>query len=84
MTETNKRKQLEWQCRRGMLELDVILIPFLKKHFEELNFELQATFSEFLKQEDPDLYTWLMGFGECDRAEFIEIIQLIRLRMSIA
>ena len=84
MTKTTLANRLKWQCRRGMLELDVILIPFLAEHFEGLNTTLQSAFVELLKEADPDLYTWIMGFGQCDKTELIDIIQLIREKMSIA
>ena len=84
MTQTTLANQLKWQCRRGMLELDVILIPFLEEHFENLETALQSAFVELLKQADPDLYTWIMGFGQCEQTELVEIIQLIREKMSIA
>ena len=84
MTDTTIAKQLKWQCRRGMLELDVILIPFLDQHFTNLDETYQSAFVELLKQDDPDLYTWIMGFGQCNQDELVEIIQLIRQKMSIA
>jgi len=77
-------KQLQWQCRRGMLELDMILLPFLEEHFEGLEIKIQQAFAELLDQADPDIYTWIMGFGECKTDAFCEIIQVIRNRMSIA
>ncbi|MFT6733624.1 MAG: antitoxin CptB [Polaribacter sp.] len=67
-----------------MLELDVILIPFLNEHFEELNDDLKEIFTELLKESDPDLYTWIMGFGQCENVNFKPIIQIIRKKMSIA
>ena len=29
--------RVEWDCRRGMLELDKVIMPFYKQHFEQLN-----------------------------------------------
>lgn len=84
MADTTLANQLKWQCRRGMLELDVILMPFLAEHFEELDRTLQSAFVELLKEADPDLYTWIMGFGQCENTDLIEIIQLIREKRSIA
>jgi len=81
---TKTIKQLQWQCRRGMLELDVILISFLEEHFELLDAKQKIAFSELLSQADPDLYTWIMGFGKCQLDELIEIISIIRKKMSIA
>jgi len=77
-------KKLQWQCRRGMLELDVILIPFLNEHFEDLNDSLKDVFTALLNESDPDLYTWIMGFGHCENEAFKDIIQIIREKMSIA
>ena len=84
MSDTSLKKQLEWQCRRGMLELDVILIPFLEEHFEDLSIGMQDSFVELLKEDDPDLYTWIMAFGDCKHDELLDIIALIRQKMAIA
>ncbi len=67
-----------------MLELDVILIPFLNEHFVSLKENQIEVFTELLNESDPDLYTWIMGFGQCKNASFNEIIQIIRKKMSIA
>jgi antitoxin CptB len=82
--DTPAIKKLQWQCRRGMLELDVILIPFLNEHFEELTGDLKEVFTQLLKESDPDLYTWIMGFGKCKNNDFKDIIQIIREKMSVA
>ena len=78
-----KMKKLQWQCRRGMLELDVILIPFLEKHFCALEQESQLLFEELLNQADPDLYTWIMGYGECEQQSLRPIIKTIREKMNV-
>lgn len=58
--EAHKAK-LRWQCRRGMLELDILLISFLDKHYDTLNEDEQKVFALFLTEADPDIYLWLMG-----------------------
>jgi antitoxin CptB len=83
MTEVTLKTKLVWQCRRGMLELDVILIPFLEQHFDSLNDEQKGIFTQLLEQADPDLYTWIMGFGTSDNNNFDNMIQLIRKKMGI-
>ena len=35
MTET-EIKRLTWRCRRGMLELDIVLQRFIQSHFDTL------------------------------------------------
>jgi len=84
MTNLELANKLKWQCRRGMLELDVILIPFLEQHFNELPQDEQNSFVDLLKQADPDLYTWIMGYGSCEQSGLLNIIRIIREKMSIA
>ncbi len=84
MSEPINRKKLEWQCRRGMLELDVILCPFLERHFDSLKQPQQQAFVNLLSYPDPDIYTWVMGFGKCEDLSLVEIIDNIRDLMKIA
>lgn len=53
--------QLRWQCRRGMLELDYILIGFLERHYSGLSREDQRIFVRMLDLEDQLLLDWVMG-----------------------
>jgi antitoxin CptB len=53
--------KLRWQCRRGMLELDVMLDRLLISTFPHLNEAEQLLFEQLLLVDDPTLYAWLMG-----------------------
>ena len=61
--EQTDRKRLHWGCRRGMLELDLILIPFLEEQYNSLNDGLKKDFEALLSADDPELFRWLMGHG---------------------
>ncbi len=80
----NDLKKLRWQCRRGMLELDVILIPFLEQHYSQLNQQNQHHFAQLLAEADPDLYTWIMGYGKSNNLKLQGIVEVIRDKMAIA
>lgn len=54
-----EHRRLYWSCRRGMLELDLLLIPFLQDRYDTLNPEQQALFHQFLESTDIDLFAWL-------------------------
>jgi antitoxin CptB len=41
-----------------MLELDVLLLPFLEDEYRNLTEEQQALHRELLENEDPDLFMW--------------------------
>tara|TARA_R110001592_G_scaffold60539_1_gene184158 strand:+ start:13150 stop:13413 length:264 start_codon:yes stop_codon:yes gene_type:complete len=52
--------RLAWHSRRGMLELDVLLIPFLNEVYRDLSKEDQQRYKCLLDNEDPDLFSWFM------------------------
>lgn len=47
-------------CRRGMLELDLILINFLEIKYINLTSKLKYEFNNFLKESDQTLYSILI------------------------
>jgi antitoxin CptB len=59
MQEFNKH-EIFWHSRRGMLELDLLLVPFAREVFESLSHPDQMLYSELLEEEDQDLFAWLM------------------------
>lgn len=56
----NNINRLRWQCRRGMLELDLLLLPFVEKHYLGLSASDQRLFEELLTYQDQDLHQILM------------------------
>ncbi|NOT83516.1 MAG: succinate dehydrogenase assembly factor 2 [Methylococcaceae bacterium] len=53
--------KLRWQCRRGTLELDKLLLHYLEKAYQQANGEEQALFKTLLHLEDRDLLAYLLG-----------------------
>jgi antitoxin CptB len=72
------KQQLRWKCRRGMLELDVILNRFLENKFDALEDANKKIFIELLDEADPDLYSWFLGYAMPLQKDFLPIIALIR------
>jgi antitoxin CptB len=69
--------RLRWQCRRGMLELDIILLGFFDHYFKELDVSDQDAFVRLLDRPDTSLYAWFLGY-EAPPAELLPIIQRIQ------
>ena len=44
MADETELKRLYWHSRRGMLELDVLLVPFVQEVYPGLDAEDQARF----------------------------------------
>lgn len=55
------KPQLYWACRRGMLELDVLLGKFLQGAYPALPTVEQQIFERYLTCQDQTLFLWLTG-----------------------
>lgn len=69
--------RLRWHCRRGMLELDVLLIPFLEGPFAALALEDQRLFERLIEGEDQDLFSWFMRSSVPEDPQFRRIVDMI-------
>lgn len=69
--------RLKWATRRGMLELDLVLLPFLENCFEMLSPVDKDRFEKLLNCQDPDIFEWVMGKSIPDDPETKAIIDLI-------
>lgn len=70
--------RLKWACRRGMLELDVLLGNFLEERYAELSETDKQLFINLLECTDPELFSWLMGKAEAPDAGLARMTELIR------
>ena len=55
------KKKILWQCRRGLWELDAILIPFVERNFDDLDSENKTLFTELLSYEDIEVFDLLVN-----------------------
>jgi antitoxin CptB len=70
--------RLRWQCRRGLLELDLVLESFLEKHGEQLQGERLDSFLALLAFSDNEILDFVGARSECSDARFKEVVQLMR------
>ena len=75
-TEFNR---LIWHSRRGMLEIDVMLMPFTQYHYRNLSPEDQKAYRSLLDCEDQDIWEWLRGFELPQDKSLAGIVLKIRL-----
>ena len=77
-------RRLTLQCRRGMLELDVLLVPFMQEAFAGLVQEDQDRFVKLLDCEDQDLFMWFMQRSEPEDPDMKRIVGVILERVQPA
>ncbi|NOZ10943.1 MAG: succinate dehydrogenase assembly factor 2 [Gammaproteobacteria bacterium] len=52
-------RRIKWRCRRGMLELDIMLQGFFEQRFQALDSQQQQMFTRLLDYPDQSLLEWL-------------------------
>jgi antitoxin CptB len=70
--------RLRWACRRGMLELDVLLGNFLEEVYSNLNQEDQNLFVRLLDCNDQELFGWLTGKNQASDPQLAIMVEKIR------
>ena len=53
--------RLRWQCRRGMLELDLMLESYVENEYANLSIKYKKAFHQLLSCQDQFLLEYLMG-----------------------
>ena len=83
MFTEKRRNRLKWACRRGMLALDVLFLPFVEEAFDDLNDDDQVLFERVLTCDDPDLFAWFMGHQKCEDPELARMVKIILDRVKV-
>ena len=73
--------RLMWHSRRGMLELDVLLAPFVRDVYPELAKADQACYRKLLDCEDQDLFNWFMQKSKPQDPDIEHIVRIILARV---
>ncbi|GGA99656.1 FAD assembly factor SdhE [Agarivorans gilvus] len=77
------KSRLKWACRRGMLELDVLFMPFVDEAYDALSEHQKQVFKRLLACDDPDLFSWFMGHKPCQDPELADMVDVILKRVKV-
>ena len=70
--------RLQWQCRRGTKELDLLLQRYLETGYSLADDEEKSLFVELLEMEDDELLGFLMGELEVGTETVKFLVEKIR------
>ena len=62
-------ERIRWRCRRGLLELDIVLGRFVERHYAGLDSAGRAAFDALLDMPDTELWDMITGRGTAGRGE---------------
>ena len=70
-------KRMCWASRRGMLELDLILEPFVKEHYREMSDEDKRRYRSLMESQDQELFGWFLKRELPEDAELATMVKRI-------
>lgn len=74
----NSNTDIRWQCRRGMLELDLLLNNFVDKTFQTLTPQQRETFDLLLSYPDQTLLDLLLGNAMSSDPAIADFVKRVR------
>ena len=78
MSETELPRGLRWRLRRGMKELDLVLTRWAEACYANAPDSERAAFDALLACEDPDIWSWLMGYREPPEGATRDLVEQLR------
>jgi antitoxin CptB len=75
--------RLFWGSRRGMLELDLVLMPFLENIYPTLEQADKERYWLLLEEQDQDLFAWFMRRENPASSELQRIVDIIRANTGL-
>ena len=79
MVDIAEVNRMRWAARRGMLELDLLLEPFVNEHYAALSESDRVTFERLMTCQDQDLYAYLMQRVQPEDTALAHMVEQIRL-----
>lgn len=77
MSDPRQLERLRWRCRRGMLELDLLLERFLERQFPRLSAPEQAALARLLALPDNELLDCCYGRARPADPELAALVRRI-------
>ncbi len=77
MSEDVELRRLRWRCRRGMRELDQLMVRYLDGRWAVADDAERAVFLRLLDSEDDKLWRWFMGREAPEDAALAAIVAIV-------
>ena len=75
MPDAHQMSRLRWRCRRGMRELDMLLLAYVESHYSTASLADRSAFQQLLTMPDPDILALLTGRMVADDEPLRNVIE---------
>lgn len=76
-SEQSEFARTKWRSRRGLLELDLFLLPFVERCYSHLASEEKRIYQKLLQENDMDILAWLSGAERPDDNGMAQLVDKI-------
>jgi antitoxin CptB len=71
-------KKIRWQCRRGMLELDVLMHHYYDHFYIAASLQDKQKFQKLLTYSDQTLWRWVLQQEEPEDSQLTDLVSQLR------
>jgi antitoxin CptB len=71
-------ERVRWRCRRGLLELDIVLGRFIEQRYPAMDNEQRRVFDELLGMPDTELWDVINGNKEPAHAHQRQVLEWLK------
>jgi antitoxin CptB len=71
-------ERVRWRCRRGLLELDIVLGRFIEQRYATLDEAQQIAFDELLDMPDTELWDMITGKEAPQQESLRTVLEWVR------
>ena len=71
-------ERVRWRCRRGMLEMDILLARFVEQRYAQLDAPQREAFDELLDLPDTELWDLVRGEKEPEQARQRAVLEWLK------
>lgn len=80
MVAAEELRRLRWRCRRGMQELDLLLMGYLDHCYTAASAGEQAAFEYLITLQDPEILALLNGRAVAQDPELRDVVERLLTR----
>ena len=70
--------KVKWQSRRGMREIDLMLLPFVEHDLPNMTEDVLKDYEDLLEASDLELVRWFNGTCEADTERRRNMVKIIK------
>ena len=78
-----ENEALRWRSRRGLLELELLLLAFVRTRLESLSVAEKHVYARLLEHDDCDIFDWIQARDDPEDPEIADLLVAMGLHFGM-